>query len=101
LREAVCLGHRGNFSFKSLTFGHFVHENGQKTVSFRGFSPTPTRALLWILLGAPSPDPNYARAPSACHGQTLANPGSAAAIRHTYAGEFETLLVVVQPQVHD
>jgi len=40
LREAVWLRPWGKFSLKSLTFGHFLCENGQKAFSFRWLRPT-------------------------------------------------------------
>ena len=54
LCEPVCFKHGDKFSFKSLTFCHFLYENGQKTFSF------PHQGLFpWTVtpLGAP-PDPH-------------------------------------------
>jgi len=61
-RQTVCLRHGGKFSFKYLTFGHFLYENSQKAFSFR--SLTPTR-------GSRSALSPWSAPPS------LANPGSA------------------------
>ena len=56
---AARLRHGGKFSLKSLTFGHFLHKNVQKTFSFRrGFAPlNPHQGLCpWTPLGAPPRD---------------------------------------------
>jgi len=75
LREADCLRRVGEFSFKALTFGPFMYENGQKAFSFRGFAST-------LPQGPETPARRYRLAlhVRACHGapSPLANPGSAA-----------------------
>ena len=75
------------FSLKSLTFGHFLYENGPKAFSFRGASSpgTPPGTLPLDPAGSSAPDTlRLSRSARSPYAPMAANPGSATVRRARY-----------------